>query len=111
VHVLPCRVISGWAVSPLGRFRASPGVEGEAALCVRAREIEIGPPSFGTLARVTDVRFLGPEALVALAVQGIDRALSVRMRAAQAPAKGDEVGFHVDPDRVLVFPQSGAGTA
>ena len=72
---------------------------------MRPSEIEMGPPSFGTPARVTDVRFLGPDALVELAVQGLERALSVRMRAAQAPSKGDEAGFHVDPERVLVFPR------
>ena len=110
VHVVPCRVISGWAVGPLGRFRTSAGVEGEADLCVRPREIELGPPNFGTPARVMEVRFLGPEALVELAVQGLDRSLSVRMRAAQAPEKGAEIGFHVDPEHVLVFPR-GTGPA
>jgi iron(III) transport system ATP-binding protein len=106
VHVIPCRVISGWAVSPVGRFRASPGAEGEVVLCVRSREIEIGPQGFGAPAQVTDVRYLGPEALVELAVQGLDRPLSVRLRAAQAPRRGDEIGFRVEPDGVLIFPRA-----
>jgi iron(III) transport system ATP-binding protein len=110
VHVIPCRVISGWAVGPLGRFRAPADVEGEAVLCVRPREIEIGPASSGTPARVTDVRFLGSDALAELAVQGLERPLSVRLRAAQAPEAGAEVSFRVDPDRVLVFPHSPSGT-
>jgi iron(III) transport system ATP-binding protein len=109
VHVIPCRVISGWAVSPVGRFKASGEVEGEAVLCVRPREIEIGPQGLGTHAQVTDVRFLGPDALVELAVQGLDRPLSARLRAAGAPQKGDEVGFRVDTDRVLIFPRSRDG--
>jgi len=104
VHVIPCRVISGWAVGPLGRFRAPAGVEGEAVLCVRSREIEIGPAGSGTPARVTHVRFLGSDALAELAVQGLDSSLSVRLRAAQVPEKGADVGFRVDPDRVMIFP-------
>jgi iron(III) transport system ATP-binding protein len=112
VHAIPCRVISGWAVGPLGRFRAAPGVEGEAVLCVRPREVEIGPPASGTPARVVEVRFLGPEALAELAVQGLDRSLAVRMRAAHAPQKGAEIGLRVDPDRVMVFPRpDGNGSA
>ena len=104
VHTIPCRVISGWAVGPLGRFRAPADIEGEAVLCVRSREIEIGPASSGTPARVADVRFLGSDALAELDVQGLDRSLSVRLRASQAPEKGAEVGLRVDPDRVLIFP-------
>jgi len=104
VHVIPCRVISGWAVGPLGRFRAPAGVEGEAVLCVRSREIEIGPAGSGTPARVTHVRFLGSDALAELAVQGLDSSLSVRLRAAQVPEKGADVGFRVDPDRIMIFP-------
>jgi iron(III) transport system ATP-binding protein len=103
VHVIPCRVISGWAAGPLGRFRAPAAVEGEAVLCVRPGEIEIGASTSGTPARVTDVRFLGADALAELAVQGLDRPLSVRMRAAQAPQKGAEVGIRLNCDRVLVF--------
>jgi iron(III) transport system ATP-binding protein len=106
VHVVPCRVISGWAVGPLGRFRAPAGVEGEAVLCVRPREVEIGPSTAGTPARVTDVRFLGSDAVAELAVQGLEGPLSVRTRAPQAPAKGAEVGIRVEADRVLIFQAS-----
>jgi iron(III) transport system ATP-binding protein len=109
VHVVPCRVISGWAVGPLGRVRASAGIDGEAMLCVRPREIAIGPAGSGTPARVTGVRFLGPEALVELAVQGLDRSLSARMRASEAPENGAEVGIQIDPDKALVFAGDGLG--
>jgi iron(III) transport system ATP-binding protein len=109
MHAIPCRVISGWAVSPLGRFRAKGASEGEAVLCVRTREVEIGPAGTGAPASVTEVRFLGPEALVELAVQGIDRPFSVRTRLAQAPQAGAEVGIHLDPERVLIFPPQSAG--
>ena len=109
MHAIPCRVISGWAVGPLGRFRAGKALEGEAVLCVRTREVEIGPAGSGVPASVTEVRFLGPEALVELAVQGLDRPFSVRARFAQAPEAGAEVGIHLDPERVLIFPSPAAG--
>jgi iron(III) transport system ATP-binding protein len=109
VHVIPCRVISGWAIGPLGRFRARPGIEGEAVICVRPREIEIGPAGSGTPASVTDIRFLGPDALVELAVQGLEAPLGARMKASLAPKKGAEIGVHIDPERALVFPRAGAG--
>jgi iron(III) transport system ATP-binding protein len=108
VHCVPCRVIGGWAVGPLGRFRAQIGVEGEADLCVRPCEIELVPPSMGTPARVIDVRFLGSDALVELAVQGLETSLSVRLRAPQAPQKGAEIGVYVNPERALVFPRAEA---
>ncbi len=79
VHVLPCRVISGWATSPLGRFRVRADVEGEAVFCLRSGEIETGPAGSGAPARVTNVRFLGPDALVELAIQGIEAPLSARI--------------------------------
>jgi iron(III) transport system ATP-binding protein len=109
VHVVPCRVISGWATGPLGRFRARPGIEGEAVICVRPGEIEIGPPGSGVPASVTDIRFLGPEALVELAVQGLDKPLGARMKAASAPKKGAEIGIHVDQERALIFPRDASG--
>jgi iron(III) transport system ATP-binding protein len=109
VHVVPGRAIGGWVIGPLGRIRASASTDGEVVLCVRPREVEIGPAGSGVPASVTDIRFLGPEALVELAVQGLDRSLSARMRAAQAPEKGAEVGIHIDPEKALVFPKDGAG--
>jgi iron(III) transport system ATP-binding protein len=109
VHVVPCRVISGWAVGPLGRFRARPGIEGEAVLCLRPREVEIAPAGSGTPASVTDVRFLGPDALVGLAVQGLDRPLGARMKAADAPERGAEIGVLIHPDSALIFAKEGAG--
>jgi iron(III) transport system ATP-binding protein len=109
VHVMPYRVISGWATGPLGRFRARPGVEGEAVLCVRPREIETGAAGSGIPARVTGVRFLGPDTLVELAIPGFDQPLSTHMRAAHAPEKGAEIGIRIDPERALIFPKEDAG--
>jgi iron(III) transport system ATP-binding protein len=108
MNVLPCRVISGWVVGPLGRFRAPPGCGDEATLCVRSREIELTGSSGGTPARVLDARPIGPDALLELGVQGLDKSLTVRVQGGLAPAKGAELSFRVNPEAVLTFPNSGA---
>jgi iron(III) transport system ATP-binding protein len=107
MNVLSCRVISGWVVGPLGRFRAPPGCEDEAALCVRSREIELTGASGGTPARVLETRPIGPDTLLELGVQGLDRSLTVRIQGGPVPAKGAELNFRVNPDAVLIFPNSG----
>jgi iron(III) transport system ATP-binding protein len=109
MNVLPCRVISGWAVGPLGRFRAPPDCGGEVTLCVRSREIELTGAGAGTPARVLEARPIGPDALLELGVQGLDKSLSVRIQGGPVPVKGTELGFRVNPDAVLMFPHSSTG--
>jgi len=48
-------------------------------------------------------------ALVELAVQGLDKPLGARMKAASAPKKGAEIGIHVDQERALIFPRDVSG--
>ena len=108
MNVLPCRVISGWAVGPLGRFRAPQGCEGEVTLCVRSRGIELTGMGGGTPARVLDARPIGPEALLELGVPGLDKSLTVRIQGDAVPLKGAELHFRVNPDAVLIFLRSGA---
>jgi iron(III) transport system ATP-binding protein len=108
MNVLSCRVISGWVVGPLGRFRAPQGCEGEVTLCVRSREIELTGAGDGTPARVLETRPIGPDTLLELGVQGLDKSLTVRLQGGTVPAKGAELSFRVNPDAVLIFPNSGA---
>ena len=109
MNVLPCRVISGWAVGPLGRFRAPADCGGEVTLCVRSREIELTGAGAGTPARVLEARPIGADALLELGVQGLDKSLSVRIQGGPVPVKGTELGFRVNPDAVLIFPHSSTG--
>ncbi len=53
--------------------------------------------------RVLDTRFLGDVGLVEVAVQGFDAPIFARVREADVPAPGTEVGVGVDPGAVLVF--------
>jgi iron(III) transport system ATP-binding protein len=56
MNLVPCRVISGWAVGPLGRFRAPASLEGEVTVCGRPRAIEFCAANSGTPARVLETR-------------------------------------------------------
>jgi iron(III) transport system ATP-binding protein len=105
MNVVPCRVISGWAVGPLGRFKAPDGLEGEVSLCLRPREIELCEAMDGTPARVLDARLLGEDALIDVAVKSLDRPLTVRIPRGLLPEKGAEVHMRVKSASVLIFPR------
>ncbi|NJM35775.1 MAG: ABC transporter ATP-binding protein [Rhodomicrobium sp.] len=105
MNLVPCRVISGWAVGPLGRFRAPPGLEGEVTLCLRPREIELAPASGGTPARVLEARPIGREAIVELGVKGLEKSVIIRTQGASLPEKGAELSIGVKPESVLIFPR------
>jgi iron(III) transport system ATP-binding protein len=105
-NVVPCRVISGWAVGPLGRFRAPAELEGEVVLCVRPREIELCDAVSGTPARVLDIRHLGHEALIELGVKGLERSVIIRVANQAPPEKGAELFLRVKPGSVLIFPRA-----
>ncbi len=107
MNVLPYRVISGWAVGPLGRFRAPAGIEGEVTLCVRPREIELCEAVDGTPAHVLETRLLGPDVLIELGLKGFESTLSVRADTMPMPEKGTEMFLRVKPGAVLIFPRGG----
>ena len=60
-------------------------------------------PGKGVPARVLDARFLGDIALVELAVQGLDAPMLARVREADVPPQGAEIGVSIDAGAVLVF--------
>ncbi|MGF1620960.1 MAG: ABC transporter ATP-binding protein [Rhodomicrobiaceae bacterium] len=109
MNVVPCRVISGWAVGPLGRFRAPDGIEGEVSLCLRPRDIELCNASGGTPACVLEVRLLGDQALIELGVKGLEESVSIRVDSGSVPDKGTELFLRVKPGAVLIFPRTGEG--
>ena len=57
----------------------------------------------GSPARALDARFLGDIALVELAVQGLDAPILARVREADVPPQGAEIGVSIDASAVLVF--------
>jgi len=104
LNELAARIDRGSAVTPLGRFAANGLADGaEAIVCVRQRGVRLLPPGEGVPARVLDARFLGDIALVELAVQGLDAPLFARVKEADVPPQGAEIGVGIDTGAVLVF--------
>ena len=73
---------------------------------MRSRSIELVQPGEGIPGRALDVRPIGPETLLDLGVQGLDKPLTARIDGSPAPAKGAEVSFRVNLDAVLIFANS-----
>jgi iron(III) transport system ATP-binding protein len=73
-------------------------------MCIRQRAIELVPAGQGLSARVLHVRFLGDAAQVEIGVNGFEQPLRARVPEAAAPRRGSEVGIHVEPTSILVFP-------
>lgn len=106
LNIVPCRVISGWAVGPLGRFRAPEGLEGEVALCLRPHQISLKNGSDGSVAaRILEVCSIGHETLIELGVGGLEKALIIRTESVNVQPKGSEVHLKVEPEDALFFPQ------
>jgi len=111
LNEMSARIADGRAETPLGTFPAPGLKDGTGAIvCVRQSGIRLGAPGAGTPGRVLDIRFLGDVALVEIAVEGLDVPVLARVREADVPAEGAEVGVAVDEGAVLMFPaDSGDG--
>ena len=104
LNELAARIEQGNALTPLGRFAANGLPDGAAAIvCVRQRGVRLLAAGEGVPARVLDARFLGDIALVEVAVQGLDAPLFARVKEADVPPQGAEIGVGVDSGAVLVF--------
>jgi iron(III) transport system ATP-binding protein len=113
LNEIAARIEQGSAATPLGRFAADGLAEGaEAIVCVRQRGVRLLEAGQGVPGRVRDARFLGDVALVEVAVQGLDAPLLARVRGADVPPEGAEIGVSVDRGAVLIFPaENGALSA
>ena len=107
------RVEGGLAATPLGTFDAPGFIDGsEVIVCMRQGGMRLVKQGDGVPGRVLDTRFLGDVGLVELAVQGFNASIFARVREADVPAPGTEVGVRVDAGSILIFPaESGASLA
>ncbi len=105
LNIIPCRIISGWAVGPMGRFRAQEGLEGEVMLCLRPHQITIKDEADGVAARVLQNFTVGHETLMELGVSGLEKPLIIRTDAAHARPGGSEVNLSVNTENALFFPR------
>jgi iron(III) transport system ATP-binding protein len=99
------RIEQGRAPTPLGTFDAKGFADGtEVIVCMRQGGMRLLGQGEGAPGRVLDTRFLGDVGLVEVAVQGFDAPILARVREADVPARGTEVGISVDAGAVLIFP-------
>jgi iron(III) transport system ATP-binding protein len=104
LNELAARIDRGSALTPLGRFAANGLPDGaDAIVCVRQRGVRLLAAGQGVPARVLDARFLGDFALVEVAVQGLDAPLFARVKEADVPPQGAEIGVGIDQGAALVF--------
>ena len=112
INEIACRVEGGAVQTQFGRFEASGLMEGAGAvLCIRQQGIRLVPPGQGTAGRVLDIRFLGDNALAEIAVEGLDAPLYARMHQSTVPRRDVATGVLVDPDKVLIFPETSPSDA
>ena len=104
LNELPARVQGGKAVTPLGTFSTTEFEDGTSVIvCVRQGGIRLLESGQGTPGRVLDTRFLGDVGLLEIAVDGLEGPVLARVREADMPARGDELGVGVDESAVLIF--------
>jgi iron(III) transport system ATP-binding protein len=106
LNIIPCRVISGWAVGPLGRFRAPESLEGEILLCLRPHHITIENEEDGIAAHILQSCSVGRETLIELGVSGLEKPLIVRADAAAVKPRGSEVHLGINAENALFFPRT-----
>ncbi|BAQ17277.1 ABC transporter ATP-binding protein [Methyloceanibacter caenitepidi] len=104
LNELPARVQGGRAETPLGTFAAPDFEDGTSVIvCVRQGGIRLLEAGQGTPGRVLDSRFLGDVGLLEIAVDGVAAPVLVRVREADMPVRGTELGVGVDESAVLIF--------
>jgi iron(III) transport system ATP-binding protein len=99
------RASDGAVALPFGRWPAPGLADGAAAIvCIRPHRIAVRGSGEGLEGRLLARRFLGEADHALVAVEGLERPLTVRAVLPETLAAGDEVGVVVAPEEVLVFP-------
>jgi iron(III) transport system ATP-binding protein len=109
INEIPARVAHGSIETAAGSFAAPGLADGTAAvLCIRERAIEITAPdpsgNGGLAGRILDLKFLGDQTRLEVAVQGFDQPLKARVSGREGLSKGSEVRVSIAPGAGLVFP-------
>ena len=109
INEVPVRVHAGRVATAAATFPAPGLIDGTAAvLCLRERAIEIAPAGSNgddkLNGRITDIKFLGDQTRIDVAVEGFDQILKARVSQAGELRKGSEVKVSIRPEAGLVFP-------
>ncbi|MEP9376113.1 ABC transporter ATP-binding protein [Aquabacter sp. CN5-332] len=108
LNELQAIIRDGVADTLLGRFPAPGMPDGKAIAALRPQGIAFAPEGAGPAGRILERRSLGEIVLVLVAVEGLDRPLTARLRANLSVQQGQDVALVVDPAEVLVFALSGS---
>lgn len=108
LNEIPATVAGGEARSALGTFPAPHVPDGPAVCAVRPQGLLFASSGDGIPGRVVEQRCLGEVDLVRVAVDGLDRLLTARLKARSGLAAGQDVVLRVDGAEVLVFALSGS---
>ncbi|HPG89883.1 MAG TPA: ABC transporter ATP-binding protein, partial [Hyphomicrobium sp.] len=108
INEVPVRVSDGHVKTAAATFAAPGLAEGSSAiLCLRERAIEITPAGANggdkLNGRITDIKFLGDQTRVDVAVEGFDQILKARVAEAEGLRKGSEVKVSIRPEAGLIF--------
>lgn len=104
LNELDTQVQGGQAETPLGVFPAPGFNDGTAVtVCVRQSGMRLLEPGQGVPGRAVDTRFLGDVGLVEIALEGLETPVLARVREADMPVRGAELGIGVDESAVLIF--------
>ncbi|MFI7439523.1 ABC transporter ATP-binding protein [Nonomuraea indica] len=97
---LPATVEDGTAATPLGRIPLAGGRRGSGGVVVlRPEQLVLGPA--GTRGTVVDVRFYGHDAMVHVAVDGLDEPVAVRVPGPAGVRPGEEAAVSVTGEATL----------
>ncbi|UQX04142.1 ABC transporter ATP-binding protein [Streptomyces sp. RerS4] len=97
------RVEGGTAATPLGRVRlaAAPGGVSEGLVMLRPEQLQLTDPVGGATGTVTEVRFYGHDAMVTVAVDGVDAPVDVRVPGPATTRVGERTGITVTGEATL----------
>jgi iron(III) transport system ATP-binding protein len=96
------------ANTAVGRFAAPALADGtRVKVCIRPASIRLKAPGFCLPGRITGHRFMGDTDMVQVAVSGVERPLTLRLRAETPLRLGQDVGIEIIAEEVLVFDASG----
>lgn len=100
-------VKGGSVETPVGRFAAPALAEGAVVIvCVRPQAVKLVPPGFCLPGRVVSRRFMGELDEIQVAMPGLERPLTARMRGGVSYDEGQDIGVEMNHTEVLVFPAS-----
>ncbi len=110
INVIPADFEKGLMTTVFGQNKVQDSVNFEAFAAIRQSDIGIMPylkGKPGVPGRIVARRFLGTSELVDVSIEGLPQPLQARVRPGVLPAHQTSVLLRVDPELMMIFPQTG----